>query len=179
MSRIGNKPIQVPEKVKVEITPDIITVTGPKGKLSKTYNPSILVAEKDGYIHCTPKNSLRKTRECFGLSRTLISNMIVGVENGFQKYLEMVGVGYRSQMDGESLILNVGYSHPVEFKPVSGVTMKVEKNTTIIIDGMDKEIVGKIASKIRAVRPPEPYKGKGIRYRGEYIKRKAGKAGKK
>jgi|TARA_B110000977_G_scaffold201542_1_gene296757 large subunit ribosomal protein L6 len=179
VSRIGKKPIPIPEKVKVEIASGFITITGPRGELSKEYNSSISVIEKDGNIYCTPNNNLRRTRECFGLSRTIISNMVIGVTSGFQKYLDLVGVGYRSQMDGESLIINVGYSHPVILGPTPGITMKVEKNTTILIEGIDKEIVGKIASKIRAVRPPEPYKGKGIRYRNEYIKRKAGKAGKK
>lgn len=179
MSRIGKKSIALPPNVSADIQGNYITVKGPKGTLSKTLPLFISIEEKDNLLTCLPNNTSRRANQMLGLGRTLVANMVEGVSNGFSSTLELVGVGYRSQLDGDNLILTVGYSHPVTISPSPGIKIKVEKNTTIFIEGIDKELVGRTTANIRSVRPPEPYKGKGIRRQGEIIKRKAGKTGKK
>ncbi len=179
MSRIGKRPIALPKKVEIKIDGQHISVKGPKGTLERVL-PSKVKVEQDGEnLQVVRQDESRTARERHGLSRTLVSNMVEGVSKGFEKQLDIQGVGYRAQAQGTTLILNVGYSKPVEIKMPSGVSVKVEKNTQVTVSGIDKEVVGNIAAKIRAVRPPEPYKGKGIRYVGEQVRRKAGKAGKK
>ncbi len=179
MSRIGKKPITVPEKVDVTLDGLTITVKGPKGELTRILPEGVSLAHSDGLITVTADSDKRKARERHGLSRTLVANMIEGVSNGYSKQLEIVGVGSRAQVKGKKLVVSAGYSHPVEVIPPEGITFKVESNTNVFISGIDKELVGNEAAKIRAIRPPEPYKGKGIKYAGEHIVRKAGKSGKK
>jgi large subunit ribosomal protein L6 len=179
MSRIGKRPITVPSKVTVGIDGTKIVVKGPKGELSRNL-PSQVSVEQDGETLTVKRNNESRTsRQLHGLCRTLVANMVEGVSTGFQKRLEIQGVGYRAQVQGRNLILNMGYSHPVEITPPDGIQMAVENNLNVIVSGYDKELVGNTAAKIRAVRPPEPYKGKGIRYAGEVVRRKAGKSGKK
>ncbi|MGK7877749.1 MAG: 50S ribosomal protein L6 [Xenococcaceae cyanobacterium] len=179
MSRIGKRPITIPNKVTVEIKGQHVAVKGPKGSLERVL-PSQVRVEKDGEtLRVLRQDDSRTARERHGLSRTLLSNMVEGVSKGFEKRLQIQGVGYRAQAQGKKLTLNVGYSQPVEMNMPEGIQVAVEKNTAVIVSGFNKEIVGNIAAQIRAVRPPEPYKGKGIRYLGEYVRRKAGKAGKK
>jgi large subunit ribosomal protein L6 len=179
MSRIGKRPIAIPAKVTVEINGRNVAVKGPKGSLAREL-PEFVVVEKDGEtVKVSPQDESRVARQRHGLSRTLVANMIDGVSQGFEKKLQIQGVGYRAQAQGKKLTLNVGYSKPVEMNMPDGIQVAVEKNTEITIGGIDKEIVGNIAAKIRSVRPPEPYKGKGIRYLGEAVRRKAGKTGKK
>ena len=179
MSRIGKLSINVPDKVSVTISPDKLSVKGPKGELSRTIPNAIKVVQNDKLIQVLPSESISTGRQLYGTYRSLISNMIQGVTEGFQKKLELQGVGYRSQLDGKNLILNVGYSHQVKIISPDGIKLAVENNTNITVSGSDKELVGQIAANIRAIRPPEPYKGKGIRYQGEYVRKKVGKAGKK
>lgn len=179
MSRIGKKPITVPEKVDITLDGLFITVKGPKGELSRTLPEGVSLSQSDGLITVSADSDKRKCRERHGLSRTLVANMIEGVSNGYSKHLEIVGVGSRAQVKGKKLLVSAGYSHPVEVIPPEGITFKVESNTNVFISGIDKELVGNEAAKIRAIRPPEPYKGKGIKYAGEHIVRKAGKSGKK
>ena len=179
MSRIGKKPITVPEKVDITLDGLSITVKGPKGELSRTLPEGVSLSQSDGLITVSADSDKRKCRERHGLSRTLVANMIEGVSNGYSKQLEIVGVGSRAQVQGKKLVVSAGYSHPVEVIPPEGITFKVESNTNVFISGIDKELVGNEAAKIRAIRPPEPYKGKGIKYAGEHIVRKAGKSGKK
>jgi len=179
MSRIGKLSINVPDKVNVIISPDKLSVKGPKGELSRNIPNAIKVVQNDKLIQVLPSESISTGRQLYGTYRSLISNMIQGVTEGFQKKLELQGVGYRSQLDGKNLILNVGYSHQVKILSPDGIRLAVENNTNIIISGADKELVGQIAANIRSIRPPEPYKGKGIRYQGEYVRKKVGKAGKK
>ena len=179
MSRIGKKPITVPEKVDITLDGLFITVKGPKGELSRTLPEGVSLSQSDGLITVSADSDKRKCRERHGLSRTLVANMIEGVSNGYSKQLEIVGVGSRAQLKGKKLVVSAGYSHPVEVIPPEGITFKVESNTNVFISGIDKELVGNEAAKIRAIRPPEPYKGKGIKYAGEHIVRKAGKSGKK
>ena len=174
MSRIGKKPIEIPQGVEIDIKDGQVLVKGPKGELKKEIRPEIKVEKKDNQILVFPGKETKKTNAFWGLSRTLISNMIEGVEKGFEKKLEIQGVGYRANVEGEDLVLNVGYSHPVKIKKPEGINFSVEKNI-IVVSGIDKELVGQIAAKIRKVRKPEPYKGKGIRYLGEEVIRKVGK----
>lgn len=179
MSRIGKRPISLPTNVTVEIDGQTVAVKGPKGQLSRSLPREVTVSQTESEIHVKNVDDSRVARSRHGLSRTLVANMVEGVSNGFQKRLEIIGVGYRAQMKGTTLVLNVGYSKPVEIEPPTGIDLAVENNTNVIVSGIDKEIVGNIAAKIRDVRPPEPYKGKGIRYSGEVVLRKAGKSGKK
>lgn len=179
MSRIGKKPIPVPPKVTVTIDGQAVTVKGPKGELSRVLPTGVSVAQEGDEIQVTRVNESRMARERHGLCRTLVANMVEGVSQGFQKRLEIQGIGYRAQLQGRNLNLSLGYSHPVIFEPPPGIDFAVESNTNVIVSGIDKEIVGNVAASIRASRPPEPYKGKGVRYAGEYIRRKAGKSGKK
>ncbi|MGJ3247948.1 MAG: 50S ribosomal protein L6 [Elainellaceae cyanobacterium] len=179
MSRIGKRPITIPPKVSVDIAGQHVAVKGPKGELSRTLPTEVQVSQEGEAIWVKRRNESRLARQMHGLCRTLVANMVEGVSQGFQKRLEIQGVGYRAQVQGRNLVLNVGYSNPVQIEPPDGVQLAVEANTNVLVSGIDKEIVGNIAAKIRAVRPPEPYKGKGIRYSGEMVRRKAGKAGKK
>jgi large subunit ribosomal protein L6 len=179
MSRIGKRPIAIPDKVSVTINGQHVTVKGPKGQLERELPPQVTVAQEGNEVIVKRINESRLARQRHGLSRTLVANMVDGVSKGFEKRLQIQGVGYRAQVQGRNLTLNVGYSHPVEIKPPEGVQLAVERNTEVIVSGINKEEVGNTAAKIRDVRPPEPYKGKGIRYANEMIRRKAGKAGKK
>jgi large subunit ribosomal protein L6 len=179
MSRIGKRPIPLPNKVKIDITGQHIAVNGPKGSLEFEL-PSRVTVNQDGETLLVERvDESRTARERHGLCRTLVANMVEGVSKGFEKRLSIQGVGYRAQAQGSKLTLNVGYSKPVEMTMPTGISVAVENNTQVIVSGIDKEIVGNIAAKIRAVRPPEPYKGKGIRYIDEVVRRKAGKTGKK
>jgi large subunit ribosomal protein L6 len=179
MSRIGKLPIPVPPGVEVTIHGPDVKVKGPKGELSRTVHRDISVRLEDNQLIVNRPTDHRLHRSLHGLTRSLLANMVYGVHEGFRKELEIEGVGYRAQLEGDKLILSVGYSHPVQVLPPPGITLSVEKGyRTIAVEGVDKELVGKVAAEIRAVRKPEPYKGKGIRYAGEYVRRKAGKAGK-
>ena len=179
MSRIGKSPITVPNQVTVTIDGRHVAVKGPKGSLERDL-PSLIEVKQDGNtLNVLRINESRPARQLHGLSRTLVSNMVEGVSQGFQKRLQIQGVGYRAQAQGSQLTLNVGYSKPVEMTMPEGIQVAVERNIEVTVSGIDKEVVGNVAAKIRDVRPPEPYKGKGIRYSGEVIRRKAGKAGKK
>ena len=178
MARIGRKPIPVPDGVSVSINKNAISVKGPKGQLERVFSPDILVEQKDNQISVTRPTDQRHHRALHGLTRALLNNMVTGVSAGFAKDLEIVGVGYRAALKGKDLELNVGYSHPVIFEASDDIQYEVgEGGRSVVVKGIDKEIVGEIAARIRRTRPPEPYKGKGIRYKNEYVRRKAGKAG--
>lgn len=179
MSRIGKLAIKIPDKVNVVISATNITVKGPKGELSRKLPETIKVIQNDKTISVVPDINSTTSYQLYGTYRSLINNMILGVTTGFQKKLELQGVGYRSQVEGKNLILSVGYSHQVKIISPDGIKLSVDGNTNVTVTGMDKELVGQIAANIRLVRPPEPYKGKGIRYQGEYVRKKIGKAGKK
>ncbi|MEN9802920.1 MAG: ribosomal protein [Actinomycetota bacterium] len=180
MSRIGNSPITVPSGVDVNINGSSVVVKGPKGSLSRELIGGISLRQEDGQIVVERPNDERESRSLHGLSRALVNNMVVGVTDGFVKELEIVGVGYRAELKGPSALrLNLGFSHPVDVEAPEGVTFEVPAQTRIIVKGIDKEAVGQVAANIRSIRKPEPYKGKGVRYLGEKILRKAGKAGKK
>jgi large subunit ribosomal protein L6 len=179
MSRIGKRPINLPDKVTVTIEGQHVSVKGSKGTLSRELPSEVIVEQQDNILTVKRRDESRTARQRHGLCRTLVANMVEGVSKGFQKRLQIQGVGYRAQVQGRNLILNVGYSKPVEITPPEGIELAVEANTNVIVSGIDKEVVGNQAARIRAVRPPEVYKGKGIRYDGETIKLKAGKAGKK
>jgi large subunit ribosomal protein L6 len=180
MSRIGLAPITVPSGVDVDIDGKTITVKGPKGSLSRTIADTITVAREDGTLKVSRPDDERDNRALHGLTRSLINNMVVGVTDGFSKRLEIVGVGYRAEAQGPTgLRLSLGFSHPVNVKAPEGVTFEVPAPTQIVVSGIDKEVVGQVAADIRSIRKPEPYKGKGVRYQGERVLRKAGKAGKK
>lgn len=179
MSRIGRLPIEIPQGVNVEIKGSSIKVKGPKGELNYTFPPVVEIKNEDGTLTVNRVSDEKFHRSMHGTARAVISNMVTGVSTGFEKFLEIQGVGYRADMNGKNLVLNVGYSHPVEMDPPEGITFEVlERNNIVKVSGYDKEVVGQTAALIRKVRPPEPYKGKGIRYQGEYVRRKAGKAGK-
>jgi len=178
MSRVGQKPIPVPQGVQVSIEGTQVMVNGPKGQLSRSIHPEMTVVLKDGQLVVTRPSDASPHRALHGLTRTLVANMVDGVAKGFQKNLDIVGVGYRAQKAGEKLVLQVGYSHRVEIEPPPGITLNVEGTNRIMVSGINKEMVGEMAARIRRVKPPEPYKGVGIRYAGEYVRRKAGKAGK-
>jgi large subunit ribosomal protein L6 len=177
MSRIGKRPITVPAKVQVAIDGTKVVVKGPKGELSRDLPANVIVSQEGETLLVTRRDDTRTSRQMHGLSRTLVANMVEGVSQGFQRRLEIQGVGYRAQVQGRNLVLNIGYSHQVQIEPPDGIQFAVENNTNVIVSGYDKEVVGNTAAKIRAVRPPEPYKGKGIRYSGEVVRRKAGKTG--
>lgn len=180
MSRIGRLPITVPNGVDVTIGEgNLVTVKGPKGTLSQKFSESLSFEQEDGKIVVTRPNDLRENRSLHGLTRSLFNNMVVGVTDGFRKNLEITGVGYRAALDGKNLVLALGFSHPVRVVPVEGISFTVDTPTRVAVFGTDKQLVGEVAAKIRRVRPPEPYKGKGVKYEGEVIRRKAGKAGKK
>ncbi len=179
MSRIGKQPINLPKGVSLEMQETTVSVKGPKGSLSQTFHPDMTIDLDDGIIAIERPSDSREHRSLHGLTRALLNNMVVGVTEGFTKTLRIEGVGYRAQMDGKTLVLNVGYSHPINFEPLENLGYEVEdRGKTIKVSGIDKQEVGEISARIRKTRPPEPYKGKGIRYDGEYVRRKAGKAGK-
>jgi large subunit ribosomal protein L6 len=178
MSRIGRQPITVPSGVEVTLGEgNLVNVKGPKGELSGKMPGKISLALKDGAIEVTRSDDGKESRSLHGLSRSLINNMVVGVSDGFEKTLDINGVGYRAEKKGKTLVLNLGYSHPVELPDPEGITTEVPEQTVIIVKGIDKALVGNYAAIVRAWRPPEPYKGKGIKYRDEHIRRKEGKAG--
>ena len=179
MSRIGKAPISVPDKVSVSLNGLAVTVKGPKGELSRTLPEGVSIAQDGNTIVVSPTSSHRRSRERHGLCRTLVANMVEGVSQGFTRKLEIVGVGYRAALQGKKLVVSAGYSHQVEMDPPAGITFAVDGNTTVLVSGADKEVVGNEAAKVRAIRPPEPYKGKGIKYEGEKILRKAGTTGTK
>ncbi|PZO56819.1 MAG: 50S ribosomal protein L6 [Phormidesmis priestleyi] len=178
MSRIGKQPVPVPQGVTVTIEGQQVTVKGSKGQLSRELPSEIAFVQEGEEIVVTRRNESRNAKQRHGLVRTLISNMVEGVSKGYEKKLEIQGVGYRASLQGQKLVMALGYSHPVEFEPPPGIQFAVEKNTSVTVTGIDKEIVGNTAARVRAARPPEPYKGKGVRYLGEQVRRKAGKAGK-
>ena len=178
MSRIGNKVITIPAGVEVSINDNFATVKGPKGELKQQFDQDMTFNIEGNEITVVRPSDSKRHRTVHGTTRAILANMIEGVSAGFKKELELIGVGYRAQMQGKKLVLSVGYSHPVEFEEIEGITLGVEGNTKVSIEGINKEVVGQYAAKVRAVRPPEPYKGKGIRYVGEYVRRKEGKTGK-
>ena len=178
MSRIGRKPIVIPAGVEVNVNDHVVTVKGPKGTLNSNINPMMNVKVENGEVVVTRPNDEKQARSLHGLTRTLINNMVEGVTNGFKKELEIQGVGYRAAKQGKTLVLNLGYSHPVNIPEVDGITIDVPDPLKIVINGIDKQKVGQFAAEVREKRPPEPYKGKGIRYAGEYVAHKEGKAGK-
>lgn len=176
MSRIGKAPVIVPAGVTVQIKDQEVSVKGPKGELTRTFRPEISFKQEDGKVLVSLNTDNKGVRCLHGLSRTLLNNMVVGVSTGFNKTLEIVGVGYRAATEGNKLVMQLGYSHSVEVNPPEGISISVAKNNAITVSGADKQAVGDIASFIRGKRPPEVYKGKGIKYQGEFIRRKAGKA---
>lgn len=175
MSKIGQLPITIPQGVNIKLSGRHITVTGPKGSLSFEFRPEVEVVNSEGILKVTRKSEKKFTKALHGLTRSQIANMVTGVTEGHKKTLEIIGVGYKASMQGEKIQLNVGYSHPVIVEPLEGVELQTQDNK-IIVSGNDKIIVGEMAARIRRIRPPEPYKGKGIKYEGEFIRRKAGKA---
>lgn len=180
MSRIGKKPIEIPSSVEVKVESDNIVVKGPKGSLSWSYPAGISVSVEDGKVVVSRKGDTKNEKALHGLSRSLIANMVTGVSQGYQRVLEIYGIGYRAQVQGNRLLLTLGYSHPVEYQLPEGISATVDpKQTTITLTGIDKQLLGQVAANLRALRPPDPYKGKGIRYAGERLKLKVGKAGKK
>ncbi|WP_374964551.1 50S ribosomal protein L6 [Lysinibacillus sp. RS5] len=179
MSRVGKKIIEVPANVTVTVAAEnTVTVKGPKGELVRSFHQDMKIEQEGNAITVSRPSDSKEHRTNHGTTRALLANMVTGVSVGFEKSLELIGVGYRAQLQGKKLVLNVGYSHPVEFTPEDGLEVEVPSNTKIIVKGISKERVGALASNIRDVRPPEPYKGKGIRYEGEYVRRKEGKTGK-
>jgi large subunit ribosomal protein L6 len=178
MSRIGKLAVPVPSGVDVSIEGNHVAVKGPKGSLERDFAPELRIVQEDGELRVERPSDEKRSRELHGLSRTLLANMVVGVTDGFRKGLEITGVGYRAQLVGRKLQLNLGYSHPVEIDPPEGVTFELENPTRLAVVGIDKELVGHVAARVRSMRKPEPYKGKGVRYAGEVVRRKAGKAGK-
>jgi len=179
MSRIGLKPIPVPNKVQVEIHGNHVTVKGPKGELGRTFHPDIEISLEEGVLRVRRPTDEREHRSLHGLTRSLLASMVMGVSEGFSRVLEITGTGYRAEMQGKNLILHLGYSHPIEFQPPMDIAFEVPRaGGSVTVRGIDKEVVGEIAARIRRQRPPEPYKGKGVRYSDEIVRRKAGKAGK-
>jgi large subunit ribosomal protein L6 len=179
MSRIGVKPIPVPKGVDVQLDADnSVRVKGPKGELSQVFTTRLSIVRDEDVIRVERPNDQREVKALHGLTRSLLNNMVVGVTDGYTKNLEIIGVGYRAALDGKNLVLNVGYSHPVRMVAPEGITYAVEGNNRVSVSGINKQVVGEEAARIRGTRPPEPYKGKGIRYAGEFVRRKAGKAGK-
>ncbi|GIN64285.1 50S ribosomal protein L6 [Robertmurraya siralis] len=178
MSRVGKKPIEIPAGVTVTINGSVVTVKGPKGELSRSFSPDMEIKMEENVINVVRPSESKEHRTIHGTTRALLANMVEGVSKGFERNLELIGVGYRAQKQGKKLVLNVGYSHPVEIEPEEGLEIEVPSNTKVTVKGINKERVGALAANIRDVRPPEPYKGKGIRYEGEYVRRKEGKTGK-
>jgi large subunit ribosomal protein L6 len=177
MSRIGKLPVAVPQGVKINITPEAVLVEGPKGKLSQKYSPDIVIKHEGNTVLVTRKNDLKRTRALHGLYRNLVNNMLIGVSKGFSKALSISGVGYRAEMKGKNLQLSMGFSNVFEYPVPEGIKIDVDSQTRVVVSGFDKVRVGQIAAEIRSIRPPEPYKGKGIKYDTETIRRKVGKTG--
>ena len=179
MSRVGKAPITLPSGVSVDIDGQKVKVKGPKGELLREFHERVSITEEDGVLTVSRSDDDRQSRALHGLRRELLAHMVIGVSEGFSRELEVIGVGYRASVSGDVLELALGYSHPIFFVPPEGVTIEVDtqrgKNTVIVVKGIDKQVVGQVAAKIRSLRPPEPYKGKGVRYVGEYVRRKAGK----
>jgi large subunit ribosomal protein L6 len=178
MSRVGKKPIEIPAGVTVTNENNFVTVKGPKGELSRAFNQDIQIVIEENVITISRPSEAKEHRALHGTTRAVLANMVEGVSKGFERSLDLIGVGYRAAKQGKKLVLNVGYSHPVEIEAEEGLEIEVPSNTKVIIKGTDKERVGALAANIRGVRPPEPYKGKGIRYEGEFVRRKEGKTGK-
>lgn len=176
MSRIGNQPVEIPDGVTVQVNGSTVSVEGPEGEIEDKFHPDMEIEVREGEVHVSRPTDRPKHRSLHGLTRSLISNMVEGVTEGFQRSLEIQGVGYRAAKRGKDLELNLGFSHPVEFEVPEGIEVEVETPTLIHVRGSDKQLVGEVAARIRNVRPPEPYKGKGVRYVGEEVRRKAGKA---
>jgi large subunit ribosomal protein L6 len=179
MSRIGKKPIPVPGNVTITIDGTTVKVKGPKGEMTRTFRPEMKIEQQDGVVTIARPSDSKEHRAVHGLTRALLANMVEGVTNGYKKTLEIIGVGYRAEKKGSNLVLTVGYSHQVTYPQPEGITLSTTTPTVVVIEGIDKAKVGQVAAELRAVRPPEPYKGKGIRYQGEQVRRKAGKAGAK
>jgi large subunit ribosomal protein L6 len=175
MSRIGQRPIEIPDGVTVEIGAGVVSVKGPKGELSQSVSPSMRIEQSNGTLTVKRPSDRGEHRALHGLTRTLVANMVVGVTNGFEKRLEIQGVGYRARLQGKALEMTLGYSHPVSISPPEGIEFEVPQPTEVVVRGIDKQLVGEIAARVRKQRPPEPYKGKGVRYAGEYVRRKVGK----
>ena len=175
MSRIGKTPIPIPSGVKVKIDGSSVEVEGPKGKISRSFHPNITVLQQDNNLTVERFSDMPKHRALHGLTRSLLKNMVIGVTDGYSKNLEIVGVGYRVEKKPKGILLSLGFSHPILFIPPEGIAIDVPRPTVMVVTGIDKEMVGEIAAKIRALKPPEPYKGKGIRYQNEWVRRKAGK----
>ncbi|QTM97895.1 MULTISPECIES: 50S ribosomal protein L6 [Sediminibacillus] len=178
MSRVGFKILEIPEGVEIKQDGNTVTVKGPKGELSRTFHPDIEVKIEDNVLTVERPSDSKEHRALHGTTRSLIGNMVEGVHKGYEKSLEINGVGYRATKQGDKVVINAGYSHPVEIEPREGIEIDVPANTKVTVKGIDKELVGAVAANIRAIRPPEPYKGKGIRYEGEYVRRKEGKTAK-
>ena len=178
MSRIGNKPVVIPAGVTITQNGTTVTVKGPKGELTREFSPNITLNIEEGVVTLTRPDDSKENKTMHGTMRANLNNMVVGVSEGFAKALELIGVGYRAQLQGKKLVLNVGSSHPIEFETPEGIEIEVPSNTSIIVKGSNKEVVGELAANIRGTRPPEPYKGKGVRYVGEHVRRKEGKTGK-
>ncbi|SDY92362.1 50S ribosomal protein L6 [Thermoactinomyces sp. DSM 45892] len=178
MSRIGKKPIVIPAGVEFKQEGNVVTVKGPKGTLTREFNPDITITVEDNQLTVNRPSDHRTHRALHGTTRSLLANMVEGVANGFTKTLELVGVGYRASKKGNNVVLNVGYSHPVEVEPLAGIEFDVPSQTQVIVKGIDKQVVGEMAANIRSKREPEPYKGKGIKYSDEVVRRKEGKTGK-
>lgn len=179
MSRIGNKPVDIPSGVTITVDGNTVKVKGPKGELSETFRPEMKVRVEGNQAIVERPTDNKAHKALHGLTRALIANMVVGVTSGYKKTLEIIGVGYKAEKKGNNLVLTVGYSHPVEYPQPAGITLTAPTPTSVVIEGNDKQKVGQVAAELRDVRPPEPYKGKGIRYQGEQVRRKAGKAGAK
>lgn len=180
MSRIGRMPIAIPSGVTVNVTPDnVVTVKGPKGQLTRTMHKDMNIAIENNHVVVSRPSDVKEHRALHGLTRALLNNMVKGVTEGYQKTLELVGVGYRASLQGKKLVMNLGYSHPVEVEPVEGVAFETPAPNKVVVKGIDKEVVGAVAADIRTWRMPEPYKGKGIKYENEVVRRKEGKTGKK
>jgi large subunit ribosomal protein L6 len=175
MSRIGRRPIEIPDGVTVEIGNGVVSVKGPKGELSQSVSPSMRIEQSNGTLTVERPSDRGEHRALHGLTRTLVANMVEGVTNGFEKRLEIQGVGYRARLQGKALEMTLGYSHPVSISPPEGIEFEVPQPTEVVVRGIDKQLVGEIAARVRKQRPPEPYKGKGVRYAGEYVRRKVGK----
>lgn len=179
MSRIGKLPITIPDGVNIEYNDALLKVKGPKGSLELKLRPEIKLEKNNNILNISRKDDLKTTKSLHGLYRVLVNNLFTGVTKGYQKKLEIIGTGYRAAVQGKKLILNLGYSYPYEFDIPEGIKITVENNTNVLIDAIDKELLGEVSAVIRKMRPPEPYKGKGIRYSGEFVRKKAGKSGKK
>jgi large subunit ribosomal protein L6 len=175
MSRIGRRPIEIPDGVTVEIGAGVVSVKGPKGELSQSVSPSMRIEQSNGTVTVERPSDRGEHRALHGLTRTLVANMVEGVTNGFEKRLEIQGVGYRARLQGKALEMTLGYSHPVSISPPDGIEFEVPQPTEVVVRGIDKQLVGETAARVRKQRPPEPYKGKGVRYSGEYVRRKVGK----